>query len=405
MKRKLLCRLMLSLLLTLVFLPFPAAVYAETAGIAVPSLGESLQRYPDSETGNEDGSTTELYTSITDAEIDAFSAYLERQGAELVRPRGKKNPQAMEIRAKGASATLEYDSTSGEARVTYPAGTYDERTQRARDRFETAVSLLQAGKTDEAYAAFFSIPQFRAYGPVDSLLKTDAGFAAAAAEEAKYEPYQTAGSVVVFGAYPQAAEGTDRTPIEWIVLDYDGINRRTLLLSRHGLDAVPYHTGRADITWEECTLRAWLNEDFFRTAFSEEEQRAIVATETDNSSGQGYSGWSAAGGNNTQDRVFLLSCAEAYRYLGVRYWQEDDGGNTASRTAPTAYAAARGAWTGEDLTADGEVAGWWWLRSPGSIQNGAACVGRNGSFYMLRVDYSAGTARPAVWIDLDSDVF
>ena len=43
--------------------------------------------------------------------------------------------------------------------------------------------------------------------------------AAATAREAKLAPYKIAGSIVTFGTYPQTAEGTDLTPIEWIVLD------------------------------------------------------------------------------------------------------------------------------------------------------------------------------------------
>ena len=56
----------IALLLTATVLFFAQGVYAEgglpafseIAGHAMPSLGEALQRYPDTETENEDGSIT-----------------------------------------------------------------------------------------------------------------------------------------------------------------------------------------------------------------------------------------------------------------------------------------------------------------------------------------------------------
>ena len=129
----------------------------------------------------------------------------------------------------------------------------------------------------------------------------------------------------------------------------------------------PYNTEYTDITWEKCTLRTWLNSTFFNKAFSTEEQGAIMTTSVDNSKSQGYSDWGTNGGNNTEDIIFLLSYAEANKYLGVT---SDDRNNTKSRVVPTAYAEAAGASTYSSYkTADGEASGWWWLRSPGRRQD------------------------------------
>ena len=94
-----------------------------------------------------------------------------------------------------------------------------------------------------------------------------------------------------------------------------------------------------------------MNGEFFNKAFSSEEQSAILLTNVDNSTVQNFITWNKNSGNNTQDRIFLLSYAEANRYLGVK--NEDDN-NIISRAAPTAYAISRGAFTSEsDQTADG----------------------------------------------------
>ncbi len=208
------------------------------------------------------------------------------------------------------------------------------------------------------------------------------------------------GDMVLFGTYPQTAEGTDNTPIDWLVLDVqDG---KTLLISKYGLDAKPYNTkwgnNTWENTWEECTLRAWLNKDFLQKAFSREEQSAILMTAVDNGSTQQYSEWSTYGGNITQDQIFLLSYAEANKYFNVTY---NDSNNTSARVAPTAYAVKNGAYaSSSDQTADGDAAGWWWLRSPGNFRNNASYVYRDGSLRSSQVRDDDGCVRPVMWVDL-----
>ena len=215
------------------------------------------------------------------------------------------------------------------------------------------------------------------------------------------EDFLTVGNVVTFGHYEQDCDMSNGPePVEWIVLDVqDG---KALLLSRYGLDMKPHHTDYSDITWENCPLRDWLNGDFLNSVFSADEQAAILMTEVDNSSSQGYSGWSTNGGNNTQDKVFLLSYAEANRYLGVT---RDDHKNTKARVKPTAYAKENGAFTFDGFqTKEGDDAGRWWLRSPGGRQNCVAYVHGDGSLDYY-VEFINGTVRPAFWLDLESDLF
>ena len=238
-------------------------------------------------------------------------------------------------------------------------------------------------------------------------------FAASCPEDPQASPdlFREVGSVVTLGTYPISGDGTDRTPIQWLVLDYDEANHRALLISVYGLDAKRYNETRADVTWEDCSLRAWLNSNFLRKAFTPEEQSAILLTDVDNSAAQGYAGFGASGGNNTQDRIFLLSCAEAYRYFGATY---DDTENMHSRLTPTAYAVRAGARTNSTLrTANGNITGWWWLRSPGRNQNRAAQIREDGSVSSTMVDstmeetretIALGCVRPAMWVDVTASL-
>ena len=198
-----------------------------------------------------------------------------------------------------------------------------------------------------------------------------------------------AGDVITFGSYEQDNDPNNGPePVEWNVLEVqDG---KALLLSRYGLDTKPYNTEYTDVTWETCTLRSWLNNEFLNAAFSAEERSAILTTAVDNSDVQKRSDYDTSGGNDTEDQIFLLSYAEANRYL-------DNITSTRAIVIPTAYAIAAGAETYNDGTASG-----WLLRSPGYEQDYAATYG---SFYFgCSVDDETVAVRPALWLNTDSDV-
>lgn len=269
----------------------------------------------------------------------------------------------------------------------------DAKAQITETKYQQANNLNAAARYDEAYAIYVTLT---GYKDVDKLLAEDDNMIAAA-RDAKF----AVGNYVSFGTYPQTKAGNDATPIEWLVLARDG--DKALLISRYGLDAQPYNTDYTSVTWETCTLRTWLNGTFYNKAFSSAEQAAILTTDVDNSKNQCYSGWSTNGGKNTQDKVLLLSYAEANKYFGVTY---NNSSNTKSRVAPTAYAIAQG--TGKNSsykTADGIDAGWWRLRSPGVSQYDAAYVSTDGSLYANRVNVGSGSVRPALWVDIDAGIF
>lgn len=213
---------------------------------------------------------------------------------------------------------------------------------------------------------------------------------AALGEHQALPQYISVGDVLAFGHYEQDNNPDNGPePIEWIVLDVqDG---KALLLSRYGLEARPYNTEDTDVTWETCTLRSWLNSEFLTAAFSPEEQSAVMTTAVDNSDAQGNSDYDTSGGNDTEDRIFLLSYAEADRYFGSRTSDQ-------AIAVPTAHAAASGAEVYDDGTASG-----WLLRSPGYEQDYVATYG---SFYY---GCSAGdgsvAVRPVFWVNLESEIF
>lgn len=207
-------------------------------------------------------------------------------------------------------------------------------------------------------------------------------------------------TIVPFGTYPQTADGTDKTPIEWYVLDYREDEGRALLLSRNVLDAVSFNGKAGQVTWEECALRAWLNDEFLNTAFTEEEKALILQTRVLNGENQNYQAGYALIGKDTKDLVFLLSYAEARDCLGVA-GEEPALDNMYSRAYPTEYALARGVpqttwkWSGDTVA--------WWLRTPDITSNAYSSVEGDGSVGYHYVEDAKVGLRPAIWVITDPE--
>ncbi len=62
--------------------------------------------------------------------------------------------------------------------------------------------------------------------------------------------------------------------IKWRVLQNNGST--LFVVADKGIDCKDYHEPGGSITWENCTLRNWLNNDFYNLAFSSSEQSDIV---------------------------------------------------------------------------------------------------------------------------------
>lgn len=194
--------------------------------------------------------------------------------------------------------------------------------------------------------------------------------------------------IVTFGSFEQDNK-TDNgpEPIEWIVLEEkDG---KALLLSRYGLDSVPFHSDNEDAAWEKCTLRTWLNSDFVQNSFTADEQAAIRVTAVKNGADQGNS--ISIGSADTQDRVFLLSYTEAFK----QYFTS----NEARMCAPTDYAVARGAWADVGNTTNGRACGSWWLRSSADSLTNALIVDFDGGELFCNIHFNNHIVRPALWVD------
>lgn len=239
-----------------------------------------------------------------------------------------------------------------------------------------AVSLQKDGQIIEAYDAFIAMDGYR-----DSAER-----AAALYEQYKVEKFKAAkvGDYIYFGTYEQdndLANGPE--DIQWRVLAI--VDGKALVISRYGLSCRQYHEWDEDVTWENCTLRAWLNTEFWNDAFSDQEKKRIptVTVPVDRNSVNKQDQ-----GDPTEDRLFILSRSELETYMGNMDLR---------RSQATKWAIAQGT-----LVSDYTEKGWWWTRTSGRYSNEVLTVdsyGEIGNFGDNVADtYYA--VRPAMWVDL-----
>ena len=173
-------------------------------------------------------------------------------------------------------------------------------------------------------------------------------------------------------------------PIKWRVLK---VNRnQAFLLSDIALDDQRYHTVSESITWETSTIRSWLNgygassnkqgkdyssKNFIGSAFSGNEKSAIVNTSVVNDNNINHG---TEGGNNTTDKIFLLSESEVYGNSAAPHGfvSSKSTHDEARRCKSSTYAKAMGTYSSTSNAYKGNC--WWLLRSPGPFPGDAAYI-------------------------------
>ncbi len=202
-------------------------------------------------------------------------------------------------------------------------------------------------------------------------------------------------------------------PIKWRVLHTDG--NQALFLSDVALDDQEYHTEYESVTWETSTARSWLNgygagsnkqsvdysrKNFIGSAFTASERAAIVNSSLENADNIDYG---TSGGNNTTDKVFLLSesdvwktdKAKSYGFVKDKYIYDE-----ARRCQGSTYAKAMGMWSNTETVYAGN--GWWCLRSPGLDSSDAMGVYSFGRIDRDNVDDDSDGVRVALNLNLSS---
>ncbi len=233
-------------------------------------------------------------------------------------------------------------------------------------------------------------------------------------EDANNSPFSNLvkGQYVTFGSYEQDNNlNNGQEPIEWEILSVE--EDRILLISRYVLDCVQYNTEYTDVTWETCTLRSWLNNDFYNTAFTDDEKDKIMLSMLENPD---HHIWSRSeGGNNTEDYVFCLSETEIYNLYRDRYssWDEAHKSGFCEDLIiePTSYAYRMEEYMTIHTFMDGDVGyrgyseniigktgTYWYTRTPGGSNDSVTVVGWDGKAFTGDFVHDFSGVRPAIYV-------
>ncbi len=224
------------------------------------------------------------------------------------------------------------------------------------------------------------------------------------------------GDRITFGRYEQDnifSNGKEK--LEWEVIALS--SGKAMIITRYIIDSCRYSDVRESVTWEESLLRKWLNGEFYNNSFSEDEKAYILDSNVINSNGL-YG--DVVRENDTVDKVFCLSFAEAKEYYKFTYWDPDGeyGYSQALLGIATPYAKTKKLWSYTVLQDDsewleevgysqdliGETRYARWLRDPGG-KEGTACVvfggGSLGKEHVCYVDDVRVGITPVLWISVD----
>ena len=218
---------------------------------------------------------------------------------------------------------------------------------------------------------------------------------------AKTKEYET----VTFGNFWQEDTNKDgkadrkdkKTPIKWIVLKKysDGT---ALVMSKNILYVKAFSTSRKaeNYTWEKSDVRSWLNKDFYNSAFSSAEKKAVKIVTNKNDHKDNYGN---DDGPVTKDNVFLLSIDEAkntsFGFSGKESTKDKAKRAKLSEFAKNVYRIESG------NTPSGNIC--WWLRSRGYNSNLRAYVLTDGKIGLgCQISIPVIGVRPAIRVNLKS---
>ena len=152
--------------------------------------------------------------------------------------------------------------------------------------------------------------------------------------------------------------------IQWMIVDKT--DHEALLVKVDAIEGMAYSTSSGNNTWEKSNVREYLNTTFLNETFTKEEQAYIVDTKVN---GEDNSEYQTSGGNDTVDKIFILSSAEQLKYEKILNKHKTNS----------------------------------WLRNPGASAEQATFLNPKGQimYYGYQVSSADFTTVPAFWYKLD----
>ena len=187
--------------------------------------------------------------------------------------------------------------------------------------------------------------------------------------------------------------------IKWKVLENDG--NTLFVVADRAIDCKNYNQAYKSITWETSTIRDWLNASFYNAAFSSDEQSAIITQNVMNEDNPKHD---TKGGNDTSDKIYLLSIGEVTNET-YGFCSDDSTYSMSRRMKTSDYARVRGTTQSNRSGYEGNC--YWLLRSSGISSYRVVYVYDDGSLNRNggSVNLYGGSVCPALHINLSSFIW
>ena len=241
-------------------------------------------------------------------------------------------------------------------------------------------------------------------------------------QEVEEVPESPRREYVYLGKFEQNGSDSDGLEsVKWLVLKKEA--GRALVISNNVLDMAPFNEDFGSVSWENSSVRKYLNGVFYDSVFSDSDKEKILDTVTEYkfeevTDESGETKLVATEEPVTTDKIFLLSKEEALEAVSIEkeLFKDSDVNELSFMVAgATAYAVSHEVYavseeyfdslTDEEKEKTRLGAAWWWLRDKGGKDTKAMDVAADGSIrehghYLGEVHDGI---RPAMWIKYEEE--
>ena len=176
----------------------------------------------------------------------------------------------------------------------------EEKAKREEERkrslqYNMAIRAFDNGWYESAYKSFCELGDYREAKAkaAEAKVKWD--------EKTRIDRMRSEASKYMQPIMVKGENGSGEFRVPWRILDVDADLGRVLMITEVCIGDRPWGHG----TWSECSLRKWLNEEFYSSLPEEARIRVATATVRDIDADK-----------NVEDRIFILSVDEVFEYFG-----------------------------------------------------------------------------------------
>lgn len=169
-----------------------------------------------------------------------------------------------------------------------------EEERKRSEQYSNAVKAFDNGRYESAYESFCELGDYQEAKAkaAEAKVKWD--------EKPRIDRMRSEASKYMQPIMVKGKNGSGEYRVSWRILDVDADLGRVLMITEVCIGDRPWGHG----TWSECSLRKWLNEEFYSSLPEEARIRVATATVRDIDADK-----------NVEDRIFILSVDEVHKYF------------------------------------------------------------------------------------------